>query len=76
MRQVLAASGLTPNDIGYVEAHGTGTVQGDRIEARSIGSVYGMGARSEALPIGSVKANIGHLEAAAGIAGVIKALQK
>jgi acyl transferase domain-containing protein/acyl carrier protein len=74
MRQVLAASGLTPNDIGYVEAHGTGTAQGDRIEARSIGSVYGVGARSEALPIGSVKANIGHLEAAAGIAGVIKAL--
>jgi acyl transferase domain-containing protein/acyl carrier protein len=74
MRQVLAASGLTPNDIGYVEAHGTGTVQGDRIEARSIGSVYGMGVRREALPIGSVKANIGHLEAAAGIAGVIKAL--
>ena len=58
MRQVLAASGLTPNDIGYVEAHGTGTVQGDRIEARSIGSVYGMGARSEALPIGSVKAKL------------------
>jgi acyl transferase domain-containing protein/acyl carrier protein len=74
MRQVLAASGLVPSDIGYVEAHGTGTVQGDRIEARSIGSVYGMGMRSEALPIGSVKANIGHLEAAAGVAGVIKAL--
>ncbi|HVQ08902.1 MAG TPA: SDR family NAD(P)-dependent oxidoreductase [Allosphingosinicella sp.] len=74
MRQVLATSGLTPNDIGYVEAHGTGTMQGDRIEARSIGSVYGRVARGEALPIGSVKANIGHLEAAAGIAGVIKAL--
>jgi len=74
MRQVLAASGLTPDDIGYVEAHGTGTVQGDRIEARSIGSVYGLGARREALAIGSVKANIGHLEAAAGVAGVIKAL--
>jgi acyl transferase domain-containing protein len=74
MRQVLAASGLAPGDIGYVEAHGTGTVQGDRIEARSIGSVYGRVARSEALPIGSVKANIGHLEAGAGVAGVIKAL--
>lgn len=74
MRQVLAASGLAPGDIGYVEAHGTGTVQGDRIEARSIGSVYGRVARSAALPIGSVKANIGHLEAGAGVAGVIKAL--
>ena len=74
MRQVLAGSGLTPGDIGYVEAHGTGTRQGDRIEARSIGSVYGRVARSEPLPIGSVKANIGHLEAAAGVAGVIKAL--
>ncbi len=74
MRRVLAASGLRPNEIGYVEAHGTGTVQGDRIEAMSIGSVYGMGVRNEALPVGSVKANIGHLEAAAGVAGVIKAL--
>jgi acyl transferase domain-containing protein len=74
MHRVLAASGLRPDDIGYVEAHGTGTVQGDRIEARSIGSIYGMGVRGDALPIGSVKANIGHLEAAAGVAGVIKAL--
>lgn len=74
MRQVLAESGLAPGDIGYVEAHGTGTVRGDGIEARSIGSVYGRGVRRDPLPIGSVKANIGHLEAAAGIAGVIKAL--
>ena len=75
MRRVLAASGLAPGDIGYVEAHGTGTVQGDRIEARSIGAVYGGGGvRRAPLPIGSVKANIGHLEAAAGIAGVIKAV--
>jgi acyl transferase domain-containing protein/acyl carrier protein len=74
MRRVLSASGLAPGDIGYVEAHGTGTAQGDRIEARSIGSVYGRNVRSEALPIGAVKANIGHLEAAAGVAGVIKAL--
>lgn len=74
MRRVLAASGLTPDDIGYLEAHGTGTAQGDRIEAHAIGAVYGRTARRAALPIGSVKANIGHLEAAAGIAGVIKAL--
>lgn len=74
MRRVLAASGLTPDDIGYLEAHGTGTAQGDRIEAHAIGAVYGRTARQAALPIGSVKANIGHLEAAAGIAGVIKAL--
>lgn len=74
MRQVLAKSGLTPQQIVYVEAHGTGTAQGDSIEARTIGEVYGRVGRATSLPIGSVKANIGHLEAAAGVAGVIKAV--
>ncbi|WP_051013840.1 polyketide synthase [Pararhodospirillum photometricum] len=73
MARVLAATGLDPSDIGYVEAHGTGTERGDAVEAAAIGAVYGRG-RASALPIGSVKANIGHLEAAAGVAGVIKAL--
>jgi acyl transferase domain-containing protein/acyl carrier protein len=74
MRRVLTEAGLDASQIGYVEAHGTGTAQGDRIEAGSIGSVYGRSARHGPLPIGSVKANIGHLEAAAGMAGIIKAL--
>jgi acyl transferase domain-containing protein/acyl carrier protein len=57
--------------VGYLECHGTGTPVGDPIEARSIGTVLGNPA---GLPIGSVKTNIGHLEAAAGMAGVIKAI--
>lgn len=74
MRRVLTEAGLDAFQIGYVEAHGTGTAQGDRIEAGSVGSAYGRSARHGSLPIGSVKANIGHLEAAAGMAGIIKAL--
>ncbi|WP_413207805.1 SDR family NAD(P)-dependent oxidoreductase [Rhodospirillum sp. A1_3_36] len=74
MRRVLAEAGLTSDDIGYLEAHGTGTARGDEIEARSIGAVHGRGLRETPLPIGSMKANIGHLEAAAGVASVIKAL--
>jgi acyl transferase domain-containing protein/acyl carrier protein len=73
MRQVLDAARLDPAAVGYVEAHGTGTAQGDPIEARSIGATYGRG-RATPLPIGSLKANIGHLEAAAGMAGIIKAV--
>ncbi|MBB4952329.1 acyl transferase domain-containing protein/acyl carrier protein [Agrobacterium vitis] len=74
MRQVLSKANLRADDIGYVEAHGTGTYRGDEIEARSIGAVYGSNERSASLPIGSLKANIGHLEAAAGIASLIKAV--
>lgn len=74
MARVLAQSGRSAADIAYVEAHGTGTAQGDPVEAGSIGAVYGRVARDGPLPMGTVKANIGHLEAAAGAAGLIKAV--
>lgn len=73
MEQVLSQSGLSAHEVDYIEAHGTGTSVGDPIEAGAIAAVYGQG-REHALPIGSVKANLGHMEAASGMAGLIKAL--
>ena len=71
----LKDAGLEPDDIGYVEAHGTGTELGDPIEAIALGSVFGAGRPADRpLLIGSVKTNVGHLEAAAGVAGVLKAV--
>jgi acyl transferase domain-containing protein len=73
LSDVLAQSGLEPDDIDYIEAHGTGTAVGDPVEAAAIGRVYGQRRRSP-LPIGSVKTNLGHLEPASGMAGLVKAL--
>ncbi len=74
MRQALQAAGVDPAWVGLVEAHGTGTVLGDPIEAESIKTVYG-GASADVptLWLGSAKTQLGHLEAAAGMAGLIKA---
>src|SRR5208337_3048399 len=66
-------AGVSPGDVQYVEAHGTGTLLGDPIEAQALGAVLGID-RPPGRPcaLGAVKTNIGHLEAAAGIAGLIK----
>ena len=61
---------LTPAEVGYVECHGTGTPLGDPIEATALAAARG--GRAAVCLIGSVKGNIGHLEAAAGIAGLLK----
>jgi len=75
MRQVLQHARLAPAEVDYIEAHGTGTRIGDPIEARAIGQVYGAaGQRTQPLPIGSVKSNLGHMESASGMAGLLKAL--
>ena len=71
IRSVYKAADLDPSDTLYVEAHGTGTKVGDPIEAEAISCAMATG-RSSPLMIGSVKTNIGHLEAASGLAGVIK----
>ncbi|MFI9407013.1 amino acid adenylation domain-containing protein [Nocardia sp. NPDC052316] len=72
MRTALANAGVEPAEVGYIEAHGTGTRIGDPIEVEAVNRVLGMGRPTR--PIGSVKSNIGHLEGAAGIAGLIKVI--
>ena len=74
LRAACADAGVQPLEVDYVEAHGTGTLLGDPIEARALGAVYGRGRQPDApLLAGAVKTNLGHLEAAAGIVGLIKA---
>ena len=75
IRQALANAGAVPGDVGYLEAHGTGTSLGDPIEAEALASVFGGAARRpEPLVLGSLKTNLGHMESAAGIGGLIKAV--
>ncbi|WP_165950209.1 type I polyketide synthase [Actinomadura sp. GC306] len=73
MRDALERSGVAPESVGYVESHGTGTALGDPIEFEALDAVYGAGGDAPDCALGAVKTNIGHLEAAAGVAGLIKA---
>ena len=73
IRNACRDAGIEPGSISYVEAHGTGTPVGDPIEAMAIGQAVGVGrSADQRCLIGSVKTNIGHLEAASGVAGIIK----
>ena len=75
LRAAYSSAGIAPQEVDYVETHGTGTLLGDPIEARALGTVLGRGRATDApLLIGAIKSNLGHLEAAAGIAGFIKAV--
>ncbi|OZI77651.1 type I polyketide synthase [Bordetella genomosp. 12] len=75
LRHVYAQAGISPADLDYLEAHGTGTSVGDPIETRAIGAALGKRrAATQPLPIGSVKSNLGHLEPASGVAGLVKAI--
>ncbi|MCA9707008.1 MAG: polyketide synthase, partial [Myxococcales bacterium] len=70
LRRALADAGLRPKDVGFIETHGTGTALGDPIELAALHEVYG----DTPCVLGAVKSNVGHLEAAAGMAGFIKAV--
>ena len=72
IRAALAFAGVTPREVGFIEAHGTGTQLGDPLEVKALGAVFGD--RNQPLIVGSVKTNIGHLEAAAGVSGLIKVI--
>ncbi|MEU8708436.1 beta-ketoacyl synthase N-terminal-like domain-containing protein, partial [Streptomyces sp. NPDC048565] len=75
LREAYGSAGVDPAQVQYVELHGTGTPVGDPIEAAALGAVLGAGrAGGEPLRVGSVKTNVGHLEGAAGITGLVKAV--
>lgn len=71
IRRALEAAGVRPDEVGAIECHGTGTALGDPIEVRALGEVFGH-RQAERLCLSAVKSNVGHLEAAAGVAGLIK----
>ncbi|TDC47420.1 SDR family NAD(P)-dependent oxidoreductase [Actinomadura sp. KC345] len=73
LRDVYAGAGIDTREVDYVEAHGTGTFLGDPIEAKAVGEILGAGREPDVpLLLGSAKSNLGHMESAAGIAGLIK----
>ncbi|KAK2608325.1 hypothetical protein N8I77_006943 [Diaporthe amygdali] len=72
IRRTYQLANLDPDDTHFFECHGTGTKVGDPNETRAVGNVFGTRTRSEDLVIGSIKSNVGHLEGAAGLAGLIK----
>ncbi|MCG8291814.1 type I polyketide synthase [Pseudomonas entomophila] len=76
LRRALAMAGLQPAEVGYIECHGTGTALGDPIELTALNEVYGGQPRAADAPcyLGSLKSNLGHLNSAAGVAGLIKAV--
>ncbi|MCX2953665.1 type I polyketide synthase [Lentzea sp. NEAU-D7] len=75
IRQALASAGIASSTVDVVEAHGTGTPLGDPIEAQALLATYGQERDEEPLYLGSIKSNIGHTQASAGVAGVIKMVQ-
>ncbi|WP_328984931.1 SDR family NAD(P)-dependent oxidoreductase [Thiorhodovibrio winogradskyi] len=75
LREVYDNARIDPNDLAYIEAHGTGTVVGDPVECSAIGQVLGQRRPAQhPLPLGSVKTNLGHLEPASGVVGLLKAI--
>jgi acyl transferase domain-containing protein len=75
LRAALQDAQLSPDDVDFIETHGTGTSLGDPTEVQALGRVFCDGGRSRPLVLGAVKSNFGHLEAAAGIMGLIKVVQ-